>query len=429
MLDLTNLIQNVPASADALTKLDLKESTDFELDLNEELDDCNDSDVDPHSFILLMANVVSQITVPNEESATEGMNLEDINGLENKAQNKNTLNQLNEATIEPEQLEQNPLEQNVALAWIDAEGFEAPKSSDELHGIELGIELPETAIPTQEMEALLQKVASNQKAIPDDMKKIGQQDIKNQLTVPEERITQVDMQEQIFMDVKNPSKQDAVEVSQGQNQQIATDEPSLMQRFSLDVPEKTATKNSVITNNQQESLSVESDTLSTVQNNTVNNPLVNQKQDSSLPVVQEQSLEIPVPVDSAQWADQFSEHIVWLGNQGIKSALIKIHPEELGPLEINVKVVNDSASVSITSHNPQARDIVDQAMPRLREMMIEQGLNLAEVHVGVDSDPRQYQQSEHRSGDEFAIEASSESIQTTTPLIRKQASGLIDYFA
>ncbi|TIE03627.1 flagellar hook-length control protein FliK, partial [Legionella pneumophila] len=50
---------------------------------------------------------------------------------------------------------------------------------------------------------------------------------------------------------------------------------------------------------------------------------------------------IPIHVNHSQWSEQLSEHIVWLGHQDVKSALIKIHPEELGPLEINVKVVKD----------------------------------------------------------------------------------------
>ncbi|WBV67690.1 flagellar hook-length control protein FliK [Legionella pneumophila] len=53
----------------------------------------------------------------------------------------------------------------------------------------------------------------------------------------------------------------------------------------------------------------------------------------------------------------------------------------MGPLEINVKVVKDNASVNISTHSVYVKEIVDQAIPRLREMMAQQGINLSEVHM------------------------------------------------
>ncbi|MDF1929239.1 flagellar hook-length control protein FliK [Legionella pneumophila] len=104
---------------------------------------------------------------------------------------------------------------------------------------------------------------------------------------------------------------------------------------------------------------------------------------------------IPIHVNHSQWSEQLSEHIVWLGHQDVKSALIKIHPEELGPLEINVKVVKDNASVNISTHSVYVKEIVDQAIPRLREMMAQQGINLSEVHIGTDTSSRQGSQKNH----------------------------------
>ncbi len=46
-------------------------------------------------------------------------------------------------------------------------------------------------------------------------------------------------------------------------------------------------------------------------------------------------------------------------------------------MEISVKMVKDSAVVTINSHSAQVRDSVDQAIPRLRDMMAEQGVNFS----------------------------------------------------
>ncbi len=147
---------------------------------------------------------------------------------------------------------------------------------------------------------------------------------------------------------------------------------------------------------------------------------------------QPKALDIPVPLHHPEWGDKFADHVVWLGQNDIKSAVIKIHPEELGPLEISVKVVKDSASVNIISHSAQARDIVDQAIPRLRDMMAAQGLTLSDVQVNVDQ----------RSGNSFAQNNNNEpqqqeasgfsdaddEVQFVTS-VKKPPKGLVDYFA
>jgi flagellar hook-length control protein FliK len=144
--------------------------------------------------------------------------------------------------------------------------------------------------------------------------------------------------------------------------------------------------------------------------------------------MQQKTIEIPVNLNHSQWADQFAEQIVWLGHHSIKSALIKIHPEELGPIEINIKVVKDAASVNIATHSTYVKDVVDQAIPRLREMMAEQGLSLADVNIQSDTNSQQFSQ---QNNDALAIptQESEQEIQATTTINRRPPKGLIDYFA
>jgi flagellar hook-length control protein FliK len=145
----------------------------------------------------------------------------------------------------------------------------------------------------------------------------------------------------------------------------------------------------------------------------------------------QKTLDIPLPLNHAQWGDKFAEHIIWLGNNDIKSAVIKISPEELGPLEISVKVVKDSASVNILSHSMHVRDMVDQAIPRLRDMMADQGLNLANVHVSADTRSNNQFAQNNNSNDpqyEASFNETEEEPQLITS-IKKPSKGLVDYFA
>ena len=140
------------------------------------------------------------------------------------------------------------------------------------------------------------------------------------------------------------------------------------------------------------------------------------------------TLEIPTTLGSPQWADQFAEQVVWVGQSSSQSAVIKIHPEDLGPLEISVKVVDDLASVTITSHSSHVREMVDQAVPRLREMMAENGLSLVNTSIGSDGKSRQSQQqsgSSEQGGSGYVTD--DKVLPSATP--KKASKGLVDYFA
>ncbi len=130
-----------------------------------------------------------------------------------------------------------------------------------------------------------------------------------------------------------------------------------------------------------------------------------------------------------QWAEKLTEHIAWLGNQqDVKSAVIKLQPEQLGPLEINISVTKDEATVNISSHSGLVRDMIDQAIPRLRDMMMDQGVNLVQVNINAESNQRQFGQ-QGQNGQEVSAEYEEDQQVDITPLTKKPPKGLIDYFA
>lgn len=143
------------------------------------------------------------------------------------------------------------------------------------------------------------------------------------------------------------------------------------------------------------------------------------------------ALSIPLDIDDPQWSTQFSEHVMWLGQQGIKNATIRIHPEDLGPLEISIKVINNSAAVTIISHNQQVRDVIDQSVARLHTMMAEQGLNLSEFNVDSDAGTRQFAQQHEGSAQEEAtyLNEIEEDVLFTPVKNKVKPQGVIDYFA
>ncbi|MGB0866840.1 MAG: flagellar hook-length control protein FliK, partial [Granulosicoccaceae bacterium] len=96
-------------------------------------------------------------------------------------------------------------------------------------------------------------------------------------------------------------------------------------------------------------------------------------------------LEIDTPVRDAQWSQALAYRVQFMAQQGIQRAQIQLNPTELGPMEITVDVVDEVAQVQITAEHAATREALEQATPRLREMMMQNGF----AETGIDlSDQR-----------------------------------------
>lgn len=101
--------------------------------------------------------------------------------------------------------------------------------------------------------------------------------------------------------------------------------------------------------------------------------------------------------DGAAAGDQLAERVQMMLSKNLKNVDIRLDPPELGRMQIRMTMNNDIASVQFTVANQQTRDIVEQAMPRLREMLSQQGLQLADTSVQ-QQNAGQQQQSQYVAG-------------------------------
>lgn len=110
--------------------------------------------------------------------------------------------------------------------------------------------------------------------------------------------------------------------------------------------------------------------------------------------------EVRVPVGQPQWGRAVGERILWLANQNITSAELRLDPPELGPVQVRVVIHNDQVNVTFTSNQVAVREALDLNAQRLREMFSEQGLDLVDVNVSDQSDRGAFgeQQREGRGG-------------------------------
>ncbi|OUS52065.1 flagellar hook-length control protein [Shewanella sp. SACH] len=75
------------------------------------------------------------------------------------------------------------------------------------------------------------------------------------------------------------------------------------------------------------------------------------------------------------------QQLITMVSQGIQHAEIRLDPPELGHMLVKIQVHGDQTQVQFHVTQTQTRDLVEQAMPRLRELLQEQGMQLADSHV------------------------------------------------
>lgn len=96
----------------------------------------------------------------------------------------------------------------------------------------------------------------------------------------------------------------------------------------------------------------------------------------------------------AGWGEEVGSRVKWMVNSQVQSAELKMNPAHLGPVEVKISIQNDQTTIHFTAQNGAVREALDSAMPRLREMLGDNGVNLADVDVSDQSFAQQKQASE-----------------------------------
>ncbi|WP_162204209.1 flagellar hook-length control protein FliK [Pseudoxanthomonas suwonensis] len=94
---------------------------------------------------------------------------------------------------------------------------------------------------------------------------------------------------------------------------------------------------------------------------------------------------LPTPqLGEAGFVDDVGDHVEWLAGQKIGHAVIRISPQDLGPVEVRLHLDGDRLSADFSSAQAEVRQALEQGLPRLREMLGQHGLELAHAGVGHD---------------------------------------------
>ena len=142
---------------------------------------------------------------------------------------------------------------------------------------------------------------------------------------------------------------------------------------------------------------------------------------------------VDTPVLDPAWPKALQDRILWLAGKNIQSAEIRLNPADLGPLKVQISVDDNSTNISFSATHAVTRDALEIALPRLKDMLAENGMLLTNASVSDEGKANQRNEG-HRSNpaeiasdDEDTTQAASELL--TNRVTTRDPSSLVDTYA
>ena len=94
---------------------------------------------------------------------------------------------------------------------------------------------------------------------------------------------------------------------------------------------------------------------------------------------------VATPVGTAGWDREVGDKITWMVGRNETRAELVLNPPQLGRVEVSLSMNGDQATATFTSANATVREALENAMPRLREILQGSGISLGQTQVGAES--------------------------------------------
>ena len=92
---------------------------------------------------------------------------------------------------------------------------------------------------------------------------------------------------------------------------------------------------------------------------------------------------IPIPVHQPrEFGEAVGQRVMLMLGQQMQGARIELNPVDLGPMEIHLHLRGNEANVHFGAAHALTREVIEAALPRLREMLADQGFTQVNVNVG-----------------------------------------------
>ncbi|MES2831564.1 MAG: flagellar hook-length control protein FliK [Pseudomonadota bacterium] len=140
-------------------------------------------------------------------------------------------------------------------------------------------------------------------------------------------------------------------------------------------------------------------------------------------------------VGTSAWDQALGQKVVWMAAGAQQTASLTLNPPDLGPLQVVINVNNAHAEASFTADQPEVRQALEAALPKLKEMLADAGISLGQASVNAGTPNQHGGGSQHTAGTDRERGGKSATVDTTeaAPVMRSArnagGSGLVDTFA
>ncbi|WP_430456122.1 flagellar hook-length control protein FliK [Rheinheimera sp.] len=143
------------------------------------------------------------------------------------------------------------------------------------------------------------------------------------------------------------------------------------------------------------------------------------------------------PAETAGWqpplvltdptaAQQIKDRVMVQIQHKLQTAEVQLHPEELGSMQIKLNLQQDQLSVQFVVQQGVAKEALEQQMPKLRELLEQQGIALSEGQVEQRQSRSQQEQHSARHGNHAGAESELAAVQTVQ---MKVSDRMVDFYA
>ena len=158
--------------------------------------------------------------------------------------------------------------------------------------------------------------------------------------------------------------------------------------------------------------------------------LANLRGESPAAVASPVPLHVATPAGSPGWPEEIGSRVSWMVGHEESHAQLTLTPPQLGKIEVSITVSGDQTSAQFVAATPAARELIEQSLPRLREVLEQSGINLGQTDVGTSSQSNN--SSEGQRGKAWGGQRGTDD--GTTPHVAAQqwirrGDGLVDTFA
>lgn len=145
---------------------------------------------------------------------------------------------------------------------------------------------------------------------------------------------------------------------------------------------------------------------------------------------------LSAPLGSHEWQQSLSQHITLFTRQGQQSAELRLHPQDLGQVQISLKLDDNQAQLQMVSPHSHVRAALEAALPMLRTQLAESGIQLGQSSISSESFAGQQQSSsqQQQAGrapgqDIFAAEDDAVLAAPASLQAAARGDGAVDIFA